>query len=119
MVYMLGPGDTLGIYIEGVLGSRDEPPPVHFPERFQREMPPAIGYPIPIREDGSLPLPLVPAIMAEGLTLAQLETVIRKAYTEESKILVPGRDRIIVTLLRPRNYKVLVVGEDIQPKDGE
>ena len=119
VVYMLGPGDTLGIYIEGVLGSRDEPPPVHFPERFQREMPPAIGYPIPIREDGSLPLPLVPAIMAEGLTLAQLETVIRKAYTEESKILVPGRDRIIVTLMRPRNYKVLVVREDIQPKDVE
>lgn len=118
-VYMLGPGDTLGIYIEGVLGSRDEPPPVHFPEKFQREMPPAIGYPIPIREDGSLPLPLVPAIMAEGLTIAQLETVIRKSYTEDNKILVPGRDRIIVTLMRPRIYKVLVIREDVQPKGVE
>ncbi|MHB8897646.1 MAG: polysaccharide biosynthesis/export family protein [Thermoguttaceae bacterium] len=118
-VYMLGPGDTLGIYIEGVLGSRDEPPPVHFPERFQGEMPPAIGYPIPIREDGSLPLPLVPAITADGLTITQLETAIRKAYTEDNKILVPGRDRIIVTLMRPRNYKVLVIREDIQPKDVE
>ena len=118
-VYMLGPGDTLGIYVEGVLGSRDEPPPVHFPERFQRELPPAIGYPIPIREDGTLPLPLVPPIMANGLTITQLETAIRKSYTEDQKILVPGRDRIIVTLMRPRNYKVLVIREDVQPKNVE
>jgi len=116
---MLGPGDTLGIYVEGVLGSRDEPPPVHFPERFQRELPPAIGYPIPIREDGTLPLPLVPPIMANGLTITQLETAIRKSYTEDQKILVPGRDRIIVTLMRPRNYKVLVIREDVQPKNVE
>ena len=118
-VYMLGPGDTLGIYVEGVLGSRDEPPPVHFPERFQRELPPAIGYPIPIREDGTMPLPLVPPIMANGLTITQLETAIRKSYTEDQKILVPGRDRIIVTLMRPRNYKVLVIREDVQPKNVE
>ncbi|MGI6418492.1 MAG: polysaccharide biosynthesis/export family protein [Thermoguttaceae bacterium] len=113
-VYMLGPGDTLGIYIEGVLGSRDEPPPVHFPEQKQRDIPPAIGYPIPIREDGTLPLPLVPAVMADGLTLTQLEAAIRKAYTEDQKILVPGRDRIIVTLMKPRTYKVLVIREDIR-----
>ena len=113
-VYMLGPGDTLGVYIEGVLGSRDEPPPVHFPEEKQRDIPPAIGYPIPIREDGVLPLPLVPPVMADGLTLAQLETAIRKAYTEDQKILVPGRDRIIVTLMKPRTYKVLVIREDIR-----
>src|SRR4029077_42924 len=31
-VYQLGPGDTLGIYIETVLGKTDEPPPVHFPD---------------------------------------------------------------------------------------
>lgn len=113
-VYMLGPGDTLGIYIEGVLGSRDEPPPVHFPEQKQRDIPPAIGYPIPIREDGTLPLPLVPAVTADGLTLAQLESAIRKAYTEDQKILVPGRDRIIVTLMKPRTYKILVIREDIR-----
>ncbi len=118
-VYMLGPKDTLGIYVEGVLGSRDEAPPVHFPERFQRDMPPAIGFPIPIREDGTLPLPLIPPIMANGLTIAQLEVEIRKAYTVTQKILAPGSDRIIVTLMRPRNYKVLVIREDIQPRNVE
>jgi protein involved in polysaccharide export with SLBB domain len=113
-IYMLAPGDTLGIYIEGVLGSRDEPPPVHFPEKNQRDIPPAIGYPIPIREDGTLPLPMVQAIMADGLTIAQLEAAIRRAYTVDREILKPGSDRIIVTLMKPRTYKVLVIREDVR-----
>lgn len=112
-VYILAPGDTLGIYIEGVLGNREEPPPIHFPEKEMRDMPPAIGYPIPLREDGTLPLPLIPPIRAEGLTIAQLESVIRKAYVTDSQILAPGRDRIIVTLMRTRKYKVIVVREDM------
>src|SRR5262249_36593507 len=31
-VYRLGPRDVLGIWIEGVLGERNQVPPVHFPE---------------------------------------------------------------------------------------
>ncbi len=114
-VYILGPRDTLGVYIEGVLGSRDEPLPVQFADQkdvTQQGLPPAIGYPVPIREDGTLPLPLVPPIHAEGLTLPQLESVIRRAYTVDHRILVPGRDRIIVTLLKPRTFRVLVLRED-------
>jgi protein involved in polysaccharide export with SLBB domain len=109
-VYQLGPRDILGIYIEGVLGRPDDPPPVHFPE--QANVPPAIGYPIPVREDGTLPLPLIPPINVTGLTLAQAEMRIRQAYTLDRNILRPGRDRIIVTLIRPRTYEVIVVRED-------
>ncbi len=114
-VYMLGPRDVLGIYVEGVLGKVDkdgvaEPPPVHFPERG--DLPPAVGYPIPIREDGTISLPLVPPIHATGLTLAQVEEEIRKAYTVTQQILPPGRERILVTLMRPRTYQVLVIRED-------
>jgi protein involved in polysaccharide export with SLBB domain len=109
-VYMLGPEDILGIYIEGVLGDPEEPPPVHFPE--DENIPPAVGFPTPVREDGTLSLPLVPPIMVEGLTLAQAEAEVRNAYTIKRRILVPGRDRIIVTLMRRRTYQVLVVRED-------
>ena len=28
--YILGGGDTLGIYIQGITGDKDTPPPVHF-----------------------------------------------------------------------------------------
>ena len=109
-VYQLGPRDVLGIYIEGVLGSSDTPPPVHFPE--QADIPPAIGFPIPVREDGTLSLPLVPPIDVTGLTLAQAEQEIRKAYIVDKKVLQPDRGRIIVTLMKPRTYQVTVIRED-------
>jgi protein involved in polysaccharide export with SLBB domain len=109
-VYMLGPRDILGIFIEGVLGRVEESPPVHFPD--QPNLPPAIGYPIPIREDGTLSLPLIPPINCTGLSLAQTEYEIRKAYTVDRAILQADRARIIVTLMKPRDYNVLVVRED-------
>jgi protein involved in polysaccharide export with SLBB domain len=107
--YRLDERDVLGVYIEGVLGSKEEPPPVHFPETG--DMPPAIGYPVPIRENGTISLPLLPALEIRGLTLAEAEQKIRESYINR-KILRPDRDRIIVTLMRPRTYHVLVVRED-------
>ncbi len=109
-VYLLGPRDVLGIFIEGVLGRAEDPPPVHF--SVDSDIPPAIGYPMPIREDGTVSLPLVPPIPVGGLTLAQAEYEIRKAYTIDRKILPPERGRIIVTLIKPRSYRVLVIRED-------
>lgn len=108
--YNLGPRDILGIYIEGVLGTADAPPPVHFPDKAG--LPPAIGFPIPVREDGTVSLPLVPPIRVEGLTLAQAEMRIREAYIGDYKILHPARNRIIVTLIKPRTYQVTVIRED-------
>ena len=108
--YLLGPRDILGVYIEGVLGTKDEPPPVHFPEEGD-DLPPAIGYPMPVRDDGTISLPLIEAIEVDGLTVAQAEHKIRNAYIQQ-KILRPDRDRIIVTLMKARTYHVLVVRED-------
>ncbi len=107
--YLLDERDVLGVYIEGVLGSKEEPPPVHFPETG--EFPPAIGYPVPIRENGTISLPLLPALDLRGLTLAQAEQKIRESYINR-RILKADRDRIIVTLMRPRTYHILVVRED-------
>jgi protein involved in polysaccharide export with SLBB domain len=84
---------------------------VHFPENG--DLPPAIGFPIPVREDGSISLPLVSPIKVEGLTLAQAEQRIRAEYVRNRPILKPDNDRIIVTLMRPRTYHVLVVREDM------
>jgi hypothetical protein len=55
---------------------------------------------------------LVPPLELAGLSMAQAEDLIRRAYTVDRKILQPGRDRIIVTLIKPRTYAVLVVRED-------
>jgi len=113
-VYQLGARDVLGIYVEGVLGKVDETPPVYFPQSSDRgeSLPPALGFPVPVREDGTIALPLAPPIEVAGLTVAQAEDEIRKAYTVRQRILQPGRDRILVTLMKKRTYNVLVVRED-------
>ncbi|MHB1425864.1 MAG: polysaccharide biosynthesis/export family protein [Gemmataceae bacterium] len=118
--YKLAAGDVLGVWIEGVLGEKGKPPPVI--ERKEQISSPssgittrettAIGYPIPIREDGTLTLPLVPRIKVAGLTLEQAEEEIRKAYTQAKQILAPGRQSVIVMLYRPRQYHVLVIRQD-------
>src|SRR5262245_29662485 len=48
--YRLETGDILGIYIEGVLGDRNQPPPVRLVEASG--LPPAMGYPVPVRDNG-------------------------------------------------------------------
>ena len=115
--YRLDGGDILGVYIEGVLppqNSEDQPvsiPPVHFPESGS-DLPPALGFPIPIREDGYLPLPLIETLQVRGKTVAEVEQMIRSAYVDSQKILQDGRDQILVTLLRERTTRVIVLRED-------
>ena len=108
--YVLDGGDTLGIYIQGVTGDKDTPPPVHFPD--DPGLQPALGYPVPIRDDGFISLPLVDPIRLSGLSLAQAEDRIRDAYTSDNEILLKGSDKIIVTLIRRRTHNVLVIRED-------
>ncbi len=114
-VYQLGAGDILGVYIPFVLGTEEEAPPVHFPE--QGDQPPALGYPIPIREDGTLTLPLIPPVMVEGLSLAQATERVRNQYIN-SEILKEGQEKIVVTLLRRRMYRVSVIREEGGGKEG-
>ncbi len=116
LVYRLAPNDILGVYIETVIGDPKNLPPVHFSDDNSR--PPSIGFPFPVREDGTIALPLVPPIMVEGLTLAQTTDAIRKAYVIDRKILPAGMDRIIVTLMRRRTYRVLVVREESGGQEG-
>jgi protein involved in polysaccharide export with SLBB domain len=77
-IYRLSAGDILGIYIEGVLGNAETPPPVNLPETS--ELPPAIGYPIPVRVDGTITLPLVGQLKVEGLTVEEAERKVMEAY---------------------------------------
>jgi protein involved in polysaccharide export with SLBB domain len=111
--YLVEARDILGIYIEGVLGGGTEQtaaPPVQNPERGG--LPPAIGYPIAVREDGTISLPLVESIRVSGMTVAEIERAIRDEYTVKRNILPRNKDRLIVTLMRRRTYQVIVVRED-------
>ena len=109
-VYRLAENDVLGIWIQNVLGNEEEAPPVDFPEDASQA--PGIGFPIPIREDGTIALPLVDPIPIAGLTIEEATNRIRRAYTEDREILVKGEDRMIVTLMRRRHHRILVVREE-------
>lgn len=115
--YVLAPGDTLGIYIEGILGSEETPPPVNVPDTT--DLPPSIGYPFPIRADGTVALPYVGAVavaepaLPQGVTIEEAEERVVEAYREKDILRVEDK-RILVSLLRPRYIRVLVLREDSQ-----
>lgn len=108
--YRVDSGDVLGVYIEGILGRHEDVPPVTFP--VDREQANALGYPIPVRDDGTISLPLVAPISVRGYTLAEVETAIRDAYTRRERLLREGQDRILVSLQKPRIYHVLVIRQE-------
>ena len=108
--YVLGKGDVLGIYIQGITGDAAVPPPVNFADKDTSK--PAIGYPVPIRDDGYISLPLIAPIRVTGLTVGEAEAKIVRAYTQDKKILLEGNEKIIVTLMQRRTYNVLVIRED-------
>jgi hypothetical protein len=114
-VYRLDAGDVLGVYIEKILGNPDQPPPITYSDIS--DLPPSLGYPIPVREDGSLSLPLIKPVQVRGLTVAEAEQKIIAAYTTDGDIIVPGRERIIVTMFRPREVRVLVIRQDSSQKN--
>jgi protein involved in polysaccharide export with SLBB domain len=109
--YLLDEKDILGVFVEGVLGNFEEAPPVRFPEPGS-DLPPAIGYPVPIRQDGTVSLPLVNPIPVRGLTIEQAEQVITRAYRQGPEPILKEDGRIIVTLMQERTYRVFVVRQD-------
>ena len=106
--YILDADDVLGVFIDGVLGNSTEAPPVTIPEPGS-DLSPGIGYPIPVREDGTVSLPLIDPIPVRGLTVAQVEQLVKRRYKED-EILVDAR--VIVTLLRKRTYRIFVIRQD-------
>ena len=111
--YRLGPRDILAIFVEGAYGPKDSLPPINMPQ--QEYLPPATGYPVPVRDDGTISLPLLPSLQVEGMTITEAENRVRQAYTVERDLLPKERSRISVSLIRKRTYHVLVIRGDRGP----
>lgn len=113
-VYHLDAGDVLAISIEGVMPRRDgDLPPVNMAFNPNDEALPALGYPVPVRADGTVSLPMLhQAVMVRGMTVKQAEDAVRRAYTVDKKILQSGNERVWVILHRPRQYRVLVIRQE-------
>ncbi|HEY7310623.1 MAG TPA: polysaccharide biosynthesis/export family protein [Gemmataceae bacterium] len=110
--YRAGPNDVLGVWVEGVLGERGQAPPLLPAVQLDNvQLPQAVGFPIQVRLEGTISLPLIQPLRVQGMTLTEIEEAIRRAYVEGG-ILKQERARIIVSLARPRTYHVLVLRED-------
>ena len=115
--YRLAAGDVLGVYIDGVLGNRDSLPPVTLPDASG--LPPAVGIPIAIREDGTLPLPLIQSVPVTGKTITEAEAAIVEAFSVKRKIVRVDNERVLVSLIRPRHERILVIRQDNPQGSGQ
>jgi protein involved in polysaccharide export with SLBB domain len=108
--YRLDRGDVLGVWIDGILGEKGATPPTRLLEGINQI--PAVGVPISVRADGTISLPLIPAVNVRGMTIEEAQEAVRTSYTVKNKVLQPGQERIIVTLIRPRTYHIIVIRQD-------
>ena len=108
--YLIDSGDVLAVYVEGEVGKKTDPPPVHFP--LNNEGPASFGLPFPVREDGTVSLPNVGSIFVRGQSIAQVEQRVKQAYLSPKQIIHPKNYRVQVSLQRPRQYRVLVIRQD-------
>lgn len=109
--YILAPNDVLGVYIKNITGDeKGIPPVVTLPDS---RLPPSIGYPFVIREDGTVSLPLAIApIKVAGMSQIEAEKEIKRKYVEEWQILKPENASVSVTLQKQRTNAIYVLRQD-------
>jgi protein involved in polysaccharide export with SLBB domain len=110
--YLLDAGDILGVFVEGVLGERGSIPPVT-PVQVSltgTPPPPAIGFPIPVQENGTIILPLIDPIVVKGKNVLAVQEAVTRAYTDGG--LIAKGARILVSLAKQRTYHVTVIRQD-------
>jgi protein involved in polysaccharide export with SLBB domain len=109
--HIIGPGDILGIVFDSILGSRDQVPTVQVPPVGASYRNIGVGFPIAVLGDGTISLPIVDPIPVSGKTIPEAKETIARTYIERG-ILKPDAVKLLVTLIRPREFRVLVVRQD-------
>lgn len=128
--HVIGPGDILGIYIQGLLGNGQEvqldttfPPDLgdrptkawyEHPDSLRDPSIPAVavGTPIEVMHDGTIALPYAQETFVSGLTVIEAREKIREIYTSKLELLQRGHDSVRVTVIKPRTIQALVLRED-------
>jgi protein involved in polysaccharide export with SLBB domain len=114
--YRLDAGDVLGVFVEGILGDRSSAPPLTILPVEPPNLPsrvPMVGFPIWVQENGTIALPLLEPIDVRGKTATEVQKMTSRAYME-TKLIAPG-SRVLVSLARPRSYRVSVARHVMGP----
>ena len=118
--HVVDSGDVLGVYVEGLFGKPDDPPPVTAPIQLDANglttvtRPAAeLGYPMTVSRAGTITLPYLGLVDVRGMTLGEVEAEVRRLASEGADSLFKeGREKVVVTLHKPRTVRVLVVRKD-------
>jgi protein involved in polysaccharide export with SLBB domain len=113
--HLVSDGDILGVYIEGNHAAGSSEMPVRFPD--DRNVAPAIGYPTPVRNGGMIRIPHVGVLKVAGMTVWQIEELIRHQLTTGPKATVQAdKTEIHVSMMWKRAVNVMVVRqEEVSP----
>lgn len=111
--YHLDAGDLLGVFVEGVLGEKGQQPPVAVAGPSGAA---AVGYPVPVLDDGTILLPRVGQMQVRGKTVVEVHTSIAAECLKAG--IVPKGARILVALAKPRPVRVTVVRGDVAGASG-
>ena len=117
--YALGPGDVLGLHIPNILNSGEDEsilPEVHFP--VDDNLPPAVGSPVVIREDGTVALPFIEPVNVEGMSLVEATDAVRLAYTQSETRIALENAQVMLSMIRKRTTRVLVIREESGGQEG-
>ena len=109
--YLIDTGDVLGIFIENEFGEAAMGIPQQSIPPAGSDLPPAVGAAVPVREDGTILLTVPEPIEVRGLNLRQIENILRHRYTIREQRLPPDI-KIMVSLMRKRNYTVTIIRRD-------
>jgi hypothetical protein len=115
--YRVDSEDVLAVYVENILGRADQPP-INQPygssiSQLNGDRPPTLGYPLTVRDDGTISIPRFGPILVRGRTIPEVENLVRSAFTRQQRYLTPAtQNRVVVSLHQPRKYRVLVFRQD-------
>ncbi len=113
-------GDTLAVYIHGVLPASVDDTPVlqQFQSLNQVYYPPGgtilrptTGLPVTVNADGTIELPLIGMIDVSGLTLTEVSEKVRRVYRDQ-EIIQANRERVSISLVTPRVKRIVVLRQD-------
>ena len=114
--YRLDKGDVLALDAPNLVAGERERPPVKLPDITGNTA--ALGFPVPVRDDGTISVSELPPISVRGLTVLEAEALVKEyafgLRAGGKKLLQPGQ-RVSLQLLQKREYLVSVIREDTQP----
>lgn len=111
--YLLDKGDVLAVVADDVIAPATVQPPVRLPDQLNPTA--AVGFPVPVSENGTISIPRLPPLSVKGKTVTEVEALIRDAVTGKGGPELLKNPRVTVQLLQKRRYQILVVREDTQP----